>query len=62
MWILLIALDCGCDHECLPGDGESFVCACNSGYFLHDDRKTCCNANPQIEDDKTCCKYKTPTT
>ena len=38
---IIIISDCGCDHECIPDDGESFVCACKSGYNLLDDGKTC---------------------
>ena len=37
----LLCTDCGCDHDCLPGNGESFVCGCRDGYSLQSDGKTC---------------------
>ena len=33
--------DCGCDHECTPGNGESFVCFCREDFILQSDGKTC---------------------
>ena len=33
--------DCGCDHSCVPKNGESFVCVCRDGYTLDSDGKTC---------------------
>ena len=30
----------GCEHTCINTPG-SFVCDCNSGYFLNLDKKTC---------------------